>query len=137
MCQKIVSITMAILLLLSTVSWKVEKHYCMGRLMDVALFSNVETCGMGVDSLDVSKKNNFSETEKSCCEEQVAYVEGQNDLKVTIDDLDNSTSIFLIAYTYSSILQYENLFKLPGSFDSYPPPEIVKNIHLLDEVFLI
>jgi len=35
--HKIASITMAFLLLLSTVSWKVEKHYCMGRLMDMTL----------------------------------------------------------------------------------------------------
>ncbi len=135
--HKIVSIAMALLLLLSTMSWKVEKHYCMGRLMDVTLFSDVQSCGMETEALNVLNNNNLNETEKSCCEEQIAFVEGQNHLKVSLDDLQNSASVFLIAYTYTSLQLYADLFELPTTFDEYPPPLLVKNIHLLDEVFLI
>ena len=37
---------MAVMLLLSTTSWTVGKHYCMGLLVDISLFAQAENCGM-------------------------------------------------------------------------------------------
>jgi hypothetical protein len=42
--HKTLSLVMAMLLLLSTVSWTIEKHTCMGRVMDVALFAKAQDC---------------------------------------------------------------------------------------------
>ncbi|WP_235856455.1 HYC_CC_PP family protein [Flagellimonas oceanensis] len=36
--HQIVSSLMALLVLASTVSWTVDKHICMGRVMDISLF---------------------------------------------------------------------------------------------------
>lgn len=124
---------MALLLLLSTVSWKVEKHYCMGRLMDVALFTDVETCGMDMSMTEET----LGETKNSCCDDEVVFVDGQDQLKITLNDLDVEHQSFLIAltYTYLSILQ--DLKERPVPHEDYPPPILVKDIQLLDEVFLI
>lgn len=133
--HKIVSIAMAVLLLLSTISWKVEKHYCMGRLMDVALFTNVDTCGMDMsvsqDNQDVEKAIN------SCCDDQVILVDGQDDLQLSFNDLDFEQQSFLLAYSYF----YNHLFQVQEEQEvlneHYPPPILVKDIQLLDEVYLI
>jgi hypothetical protein len=133
--RKIVSIAMALLLLLSTVSWKVEKHYCMGRLMDTALFVDVDDCGMGMavysNGLEKLGKENH------CCDDKVILIEGQDDLKISFNDLNLHQQAFWVAFTYSYIDLFSNLAERPVPHELYPPPILVKDIQLLDEVFLI
>ena len=124
---------MALLLLLSTVSWKVEKHYCMGRLMDVALFTDVDTCGMDMSMI----YENMDETISSCCDDEVVFVEGQDDLKISFNDLNVEQQSFLIAFTHSYLGSLQDVKELPVPHEKYPPPILFKNIQLLDEVFLI
>jgi len=133
--HKITSITMALLLLLSTVSWKVEKHYCMGRLMDVALFTDVDTCGMDMSMAMFDE--NLGETISSCCTDEVVFVDGQDDLKISFNDLQVEQQSFLIALTYSYLRVLVDLKEQPVPHEQYPPPILVKDIQLLDEVFLI
>ena len=129
------SFMMAILLLLSTTSWKVEKHYCMGRLMDMALFVDVDDCGMDMSINEDGQ--NLDETKKSCCDDEVIFIDGQDDLKLSFEDMGFDQQVFLVTF----IQTYSNLFKaieeqtVPNEY--YPPPLLVKDIQLLDEVFLI
>lgn len=133
--HKMTSLLMTILLLLSTTSWKVEKHYCMGHLMDVALFTDVDTCGMNMSAADNTETLN--ESENSCCNDEIIFVEGQDDLKLSFNDLDTDQQSFLIAfkYSYSHIFQVQTDKFVPH--DQYPPPILVKDIQLFDEVYLI
>lgn len=133
--HKTASISMALLLLLSTTSWKVEKHYCMGRLMDMTLFVDVDDCGM--DMASMVDGENLDETKKSCCSDEVIFVDGVDDLKLSFNDLDVNQQSFLIAFTfaYNSIFEAQTKQFVPH--EQYPPPILVKDIHLLDETFLI
>lgn len=45
--HKGLALVLAVMTVLSTVSWTVDKHLCMGRVMDVALFGKADECGMG------------------------------------------------------------------------------------------
>jgi hypothetical protein len=135
--HKIVSITMAMLLLLSTISWKVEKHYCMGRLVDVALFVDVESCDMGMFMADYKDYDTASEIENSCCDDEVILVEGQDDFKISFNDLNIEQQVFLIAFEQLSSDLIQGIESLPVPSEQYPPPRLIKNIQLLDEVFLI
>lgn len=124
---------MALLLLLSTVSFTVEKHYCGDVLIDVAVFSKVERCGM-----ESSEIEQAAVSKKSCCKDQLDIVEGQDQLKIkSIDDLDLEQQKFLIAYAFAFEKLYENLPKLFIPHQYYSPPELIADIQLLDEVFLI
>lgn len=129
------SLVMAILLLLSTTPWKVEKHYCMGRLMNVSLFTDVDTCGMNMSIADGDEI--LEEIENSCCDDEVFFVDGQDDLKISINDLDTDQQFFLIALKYA----YSRLFKVQKEqldpHEQYPPPILVKDLQLLDQVYLI
>lgn len=126
---------MAILLLLSTTSWKVEKHYCMGRLMDMALFVAVDDCGM--DMTSNNDNQSLAKIENSCCDDEVIFIDGQDDLKLAFNDLETDQQTFLIVFNYV----YSNLFKVQTEqlvpHEQYPPPILVKDIQLLDEVYLI
>ena len=131
--HKTISLAMAVLLLLSTTSWKVEKHYCMGHLMDVAFFSDVDTCGMDMsDHADTKMQQ-----DNSCCNDEVIVIDGQDDLKLSFNDLGMDQQSFLVAFTYSYIDLFETLAEQAVPHKQYPPPILVKDIQLLDEVFLI
>lgn len=131
--QQIVSIAMALLLLVSTTSWKVEKHYCMGRLVDVSLFAAVETCGMDMQlasKSSIQKKN-------SCCSNEVVVIKAQDNLQLSFDTISLDEQFFIIAYAYSYLSLLNTFHKQRIPHEQYPPPLLVKDIQVLDQVFLI
>lgn len=121
---------LAFVVLLSTVSFTVDKHFCGKMLVDTAVFSEAHTCGMEMD-------NSPGMEEDTCCKDQKVLVEGQDELKRSFEDLDLQQQLFVTSFTYS----YLNLFEiLPGQaipFEDYAPPLLVADIQLLDQVFLI
>lgn len=128
------SVAMALLLLASTTSWMVGKHYCMGLLMDVALFEHAEDCGMDMEGKEA---DTIVSREDGCCNDEVIAIPGQDDLKISFDDLNLEQQVFLVAFTHSyyNFSQFDTERLVPNEY--YPPPLLVKDIQLLDEVFLI
>jgi hypothetical protein len=133
--QKIMSISLALLLLVSTTSWKVEKHYCMGHLMDISFFTASNSCGI---EIDLSKDNDTSiQYENSCCADVTILMQGQDDLALSYNDftIDHQQFFIAFAYSYFDNLQTETFQTV--KYNYYPPPLIVKDIQLFDKVFLI
>lgn len=128
---------MVLFLLLSTISWKVEKHYCMGRLMDVALFTNADSCGMDMSMSVLENSEAISKTKNSCCDDEVVFVEGQDDLKISFNELDLEHQYFLTAFSYAYTGLFQRFEEKSIPHEQYPPPILVKDIQLLDEAFLI
>lgn len=131
--HKLFSFLMALLVLVSTVSWTVDKHLCMGRVMDIALFHHADSCGME-EAMSVMEGD---ATDKGCCDDETFTLEGQDDLKLSWDELGVDTQTFLVAFTQS----YWDLLSLSLGEDIpetiYPPPLLVQDLTVLHEVFLI
>ena len=62
---------------------------------------------------------------------------GQNDLKTSFNDIKIDQHEFLVAFTYSYFSLFEIRSERSVLSEYYPPPILVKDIQLLDEVFLI
>jgi len=131
--HQIVSSLMALLVLASTVSWTVDKHFCMGRVMDISFFSHAEDCGMEA-GLALMEKD---DVKKSCCEDESFTMQGQDELNLSWSDLDLEHQLFLVAFTFSYSELFVPLEKRPLPNEQYPPPKLVKDIQILDQVFLI
>nr|WP_321244177.1 hypothetical protein [uncultured Psychroserpens sp.] len=127
------SISMAFLLLLSTVSFTVEKHFCGDVLIDVAVFSDVEKCTMEAFEIEQEQV-----TKVPCCKDTLDVIEGQNQLTVkTFDDLELDQQIVLAAYLYTFNNLFEVLQKQIIPHQHYNPPNLVADIQVLDQVFTI
>lgn len=111
----------------STVSFTVDKHFCGSHLVDKAVFSKAKTCGMHMDA----------QAEKKCCTNQKISVEGQDELKISFDSFDFHQQVFLAAYAYTYINLFENLPEQIIPYKDYSPPLLVRDIQLVDQVFLI
>lgn len=124
---KIASSLLALLVLFSTFSFTVEKHYCGEFLMDVSFTGAAENCGMEMEKT-VTKK-------KKCCKDEVHVFEGQDELHQThFEDFDFSKHQFLI----SLFISYHDLFiENKINCKSQYPPDIPKNYQVLYQYFLI
>lgn len=124
---------MAFLVLFSTMSFTVEKHFCGSFLVDTAIFSEAETCGMEMH--DTSSEEGM--TEDNCCKEQKISVEGQKELKRSFDQLDVDQQLFITSFAYTFVDLFEGLPEQVIPFKHYSPPLLVSDIQLLDQTFLI
>ena len=131
--HKVFSLFMAMLVMFSTVSFTVEKHYCGDMLVDVAVFEEVEKCNMEAYEMALEKI-----TKKTCCKDTVDLLEGQDELRVnSFDDLEFEQQTFIATFVYSFINLFEGLPQLVVPHKDYSPPNLIVDIQVLDQVFLI
>lgn len=128
--QKTGSFAMAFLVLFSTMSFTVDKHFCGSYLVDQAVFSEAQDCGM-------EHPVEGEMTAEDGCSDQKVSIEGQDDLKISFNDLELPQQVFLASFTFSYVELFEELPQHSIPFSDYSPPLLVYDIHLLDETFLI
>ena len=130
--HKIVSPFLALLVLLSTVSWTVDKHLCMGRVMDTSFFIPAKDCG-----IEMAMKVLEKDVENHCCDDESFTLEGQGDLKLSWEQLSLETQLFVVSFLQSSF--QVNLLPEKNTIleQIHPPPLIVEDLNLVYKVFLI
>lgn len=99
-------------------------------LVDLAVFSEVETCGMEMNS-------EMGLAEDSCCTNQKTAVEGQDELKISFQSLDLDQQVFLTTFTHTFISLFEGTPVEVFPYKNYSPPLLVADIQVLGQVFLI
>ena len=129
---KTTSIVLSFLVLFSTLSLTIEKHFCGDVLIDVAIFSETEKCTDDTDILT-------SETaKKSCCKDEIDVLEGLSQLTTnSFEDLEDLQKQVLIAYSLSYINLYGGLPNIVIPHENYSAPILIKDIQVLDETYLI
>jgi len=132
---KISSITMALVVLFSTMSFSISEHYCGDNLVDRSYFSTAETCGMEMEKPLAIGDCNIQKT--NCCNEVVKLFEGQDDIKTNLSELDFSQRILVASFIYSYIDLFEGLEENIIPFKEYSPPDLITNIQVVNETFLI
>ena len=133
--NKIIATFMAFVVTFSTMSFTISEHYCGDYLVDSAVFSKAESCGMemevslSVDECSIEKDN--------CCSDVLKQIEGQNELKTDLSNLNFEQQLFVASFIYSYVNLFEGLEENIIPFKYYTPPLLIKDIQILDEVFLI
>jgi len=125
---------MATVVLFSTLSFTVDMHYCGDVLVDTAIFSEAESCGMDMHN---STSDEETVTKDSCCSETVISIDGDEEFNTTFEELTFEQQTFVATFVYTYINLFEVSEDNSTSFLDYSPPLVVKDILLLDEQFLI
>ena len=133
--HKISSVCLALIVLLSTVSFTIDSHYCGDILVDTSLFGKVETCGM--EEQKTSSSTDCDITKKDCCSDEQIIVEGQDTLKITFDKLEKEQQIFVASFIYSYINLFTSSESKDTAFKDYSPPPLIRDVQILDQTFLI
>jgi hypothetical protein len=75
--------------------------------------------------------------ESHCCSDVAVVIPGQDDLQFTSDTLTFEQQVFLTSFVYSYIRIYSESVERPEPFRDYVPPPLIRDIHILDQTFLI
>lgn len=126
---------MAFVVLLSTMSFTVSEHYCGHQLVDIALFSKAESCGMELQKPSTSQDCELKKSD--CCKDEVKQYQGQNELNTAFSTLNFEQQVFVTSFTYTYINLFEGLAVNIIPFKYYTPPLLVTDILVLDQTFLI
>ena len=90
---------------------------------------------MNIDMLN--DDNSTVQQESSCCSDEVIFVDGQDDLKISFDNLSFDQQLFLTSFACSYTDLFEGSEENATLFRDYKPPLVIKNIYKLDETYLI
>ena len=129
--QKIASLAMAVIVLFSTMSFTVEKHYCGDYLVDVSILGNLERCEMKSAQAAVVNK-------KDCCSDEILHIEGQDELqKENFNTFTAFQKLFLI-FSISKKLTFLDSKEEMCVRNSGPPDlHQSKNLQIFYQTFLI
>ena len=132
--HKIMSLSMAFVVLFSTMSFTVNMHYCGGTLVETAIFQKAKGCGM---EMEKQSTKGCSITKKSCCADEQLAIEGQDELQLQVDKITFDQQLFITSFVYTYINLFEGSSKNISSYQDYKPPLVIRRIYKIDETYLI
>ncbi|AZQ45245.1 hypothetical protein EJ995_11590 [Nonlabens ponticola] len=127
---------MAAVVLMTTMSFAVEMHFCGETLVDYSFVQQLKTCGME-NAQPAKSCENPMLSEKSCCSDQQIIIEGQDDLKQNFTQLSYEQQIFVASFTYTYINLFQGTQSTEVSFANHQPPFIRQDLQVLHQTFLI
>lgn len=133
--HKTLAILMALVVISTTMSFTVDVHYCGESLVDFSFFRKAKTCGM--EKQVDSKPCGDSMSKKSCCSEKQVIVKGQEDLKISFENLIFEQQTFVAAFFYSYIHFFESFDKNIVLFQEYSPPFVKRDAQIFYQTYLI
>ena len=131
-----IAVFMAGVVLFTTMSFAVDIHYCGDSLIDFSFVQQVESCGME-KTPTAANCDKSAITEKPCCKDQQLIKQGQDDLKISFEQLSFQQQIFVVSVAYSYISLFEGTESTVVPFVAYPPPFIERDVQVLHQTFLI
>jgi len=133
---KILSFFLTILVLFSSVSFTVENHLCGGQVYSESIFGKAEKCGINDDDCELEANNPFY-SEKSCCEDEIQFINGSIFEKEQSVKLNNKQQQdFTISVLIDNGLITKE-FNESTHFKNYLLPPNKNNFNILYQVFRI
>lgn len=122
------------MVLLSTVSFTIDKHFCGDYLVDISYFGNAKSC---YEQLENDNCDSNTIKKKSCCSDETAHIEGQSELKIDFNKLLSVKQHFITAFIASKYFLFNTPVQQIIVLKNYIPPKIPLDIQVLFEVFII
>lgn len=125
---------MALVVLVSTMSFTVNIRYCDENIVATTLNSNNDPCT--TDNLDAIE--NCCIPQKDCCQDAEIVFEGHEELRFQISQELKIQKPFLQVLLVDTFHPtYKVTFSNHSHYTSYVPPIIVKDTQLIHQVFQI
>tara|TARA_R110002049_G_scaffold191337_1_gene360234 strand:+ start:952 stop:1371 length:420 start_codon:yes stop_codon:yes gene_type:complete len=133
---KIVSISLALVVLFATSPFTVDMHFCCNKLVDVAVFGKAKPCKDKEQDLSIPSKK-CSLGQMDCCSNKSMVNKADDIFKKAQFQFEYNNIVFLqtLFYTYVNLFEGLDLKVVP--FVNYNPPWIEKDILILHETFLL
>lgn len=127
---KISAVFLAFMLLLSTFTFAVEKHFCGDFLVDVSIMGKAKSCNDSMSSKDVVQM-------KKCCKDEVNHIEGQDELQQQKISLDIVKQQFVVAFVYTYQTNFLEEFTNNIFYTDTSPPFENRDYQVEYQTFLL
>jgi len=135
--KNIANLFLALLVLITSLGFTLNKHYCGGELRNIAINKNVELCAMCQKVANLPDCHKQEKESKPCCENEKDEVKPENYNVSQKVELDNN-QLFFIAYTYVILDNIHNVnTELESEFIAPSPPLIERDIPIAVQSFLL
>ena len=133
--RKIGAICLIAILMLSTSSFSVFKHFCGDHLVNIS-FEKVDSCCESEDESTTIVNKNLNFSKKDCCKnettiKELSIVDYTQTLKIS-----KSKVVFITAFYYSFIESTKSDSSI-NFFENFSPPNIIFNKQVQFQSFLI
>jgi hypothetical protein len=129
---------MAFLVLFSTFSFTVDKHFCGQSLVGHAVFSPVEKCASETHSCGVEGMMSHMKMDKdSCCSDKTEQIQGQDEMKLYSVSFDLVSQSFIVPLSFILVNLLPELSPEIISNPPYQPPQLVYDVQVMCQVFII
>ena len=132
---KISASILSLIVLLSSMSFTVQKHYCGETLVDVSYVGEAKSCCSKAMKTKDHKENKSKK--KGCCTDEFKLIESSTFDKEKIASFTPQDMQFLTYYIYSYINLFQEVELEREFYKDFSPPDIVQDIQVLHETFLI
>ncbi|QTE24448.1 hypothetical protein J3359_05475 [Polaribacter cellanae] len=128
---------MSFVVLFSTTSFAITKHFCGDTLIDASVFSKVSTCGMESKQDTSVTISGCTIVKKDCCKDEQLLIDGQDGVQFQIDHISFNQELFIASFIYTYLNLFKDLDKKVSNYSTYKPPLVIKEIFKIDETYLI
>ncbi len=136
--KKISATILSLVVLFSSMSFTIDKHYCGETLVDVSYFGKADNCGMkGMKGMEMNPEDSVIVKKKKCCKDETIVVESSTFDKEKIISLQSTDIEFVFFYAYSYINMYQDISLEKEYYKDFSPPDIEQDIQVLHQVFRI
>jgi len=117
-------------------SFSISEHFCGDQLVDTSYFFTADSCNMMDMQMPVSSDECTIEKE-DCCSDNNEFIQGGSEVQPIVTSLNLEQQFYIASFVYTYINLFEGLENNVIPFKNYIPPLIVKDIQVIDNVFLI
>ena len=136
--KQIMAIVLAFVVVCTTMSFTINMHYCGETLVDYTVINKASSCGMYQMTSSLSNTDCEQQvTQKSCCQDKTFSAAGQNELKPSFSSFSLEQQLFVTTFYYAYAALLAPQTTASTDFFAYTPPQLVRDIQTLDEVYLI
>jgi hypothetical protein len=121
--KKLLSISLALLMLLSGMQLTLSMHYCGGELADskVSIVGHVASCGM--EGIDDNCTTSESSLEESCCKNQVSVYAIDQNYSPTFTEFNTFAQNILQVYLIPASITFHSHTAINLTSNDTSPPE--------------
>ncbi len=147
--QRIIALTLAFLMLVTSVSFAVDMHYCNGELKSVSFFGKAKTCHEKVvtnkkiacphhQKMQAASNNSDEMNENDCCENKTTIIQADDDQVnshypvPTTPQLQQFVIAYILAFHAQITTDKQSIQEI-----SYLSPLLSRDIYVLSEAFLL
>ncbi|CAM1354626.1 HYC_CC_PP family protein [Tenacibaculum insulae] len=132
--HKIAAILMAFVVILSTMSFTIDMHYCGDTLVETAVFKKAKDCGM---EMQQTALKNCDIIKKDCCNNVQIAFDSKDEIKPSFEILTFKQQQFVASFVYSYVHLFKDFTTTKKYFQEYKPPLVYKEIYKVNELYLI